>query len=250
MPSRFMCLSSYKKDGEEVWTKGKIYCALMDVGDSWSVETNDGGLIQIGERFPLNKPEDIFLDLYFTNAQKEREARLEKENKLLALVYRDTIEAHGNEDNMVDIEISENSFREFVAKKNTGMSFEEYLNEYIAPDNDGLVEFLKERNEFVLPIECAIRQEVEDMILETNKYAMPENRLSREEMNQHYTEHGWEDISLVHKVVSERLSQYFNAPDAVKSDLRKRLVLCFAGKFDELEKYKKKHQTMSIEAFR
>ncbi len=236
MPNRFLCLSTYEKDGEEVWNRGKIYCALRDEGDTWSVETNAGGVLHIDDRFPINELEDIFLDLYYSKAAAERDNRLKEENKYLVCVYRDTIEAHGNKDNLADIEVSDKTLREYVAASGKDWSFEHYLNEGTASDNDALVAFLKERNEFVLPIECAIRQELVSMILETNKYAVPEKRLTLKEMNDF--EHGWDDISLAQKIVWERLGRTFKAPDAVRSDLLHRLKLCFTGKFDELKKYK------------
>ncbi len=240
--TRVMCLSTYTKDGKEVWTKGEVYDADFHEEYGWKVKTNNGSSIYIKERFPQNELEDIFLDLYMTKAQLDRDTRLEKENKHLICVYRDTVVAHGNDENIVDIEVSDKTLRDYVAGCDSGMTFEEYMNEYTADDNDALVAFLEERNEFVLPLECAARQKLVSMILETNKYANSEDRISLEDMNSGSLDIGWDDISLAQKIVTERHGLTLKAPDSVKQYFGQRLKLCFAGKFDELKKYKEEHR--------
>ncbi len=240
--TKVMCLSPLTQDGKEAWTKGEIYDADFHEKYGWKVKTNNGDSIYIKERFPVNELEDIFLDLYMTVAQLERDVRLEKENKHLICVYRDTVEAHGNDYNIVDIEVSDKTLRDYVARIDVGIPFEEYMKGDTAEDNEYLVDFLKQRNEFVLPLECAARQELVSMILDTNKYANPEDRISLKDMNNSVHDVCWDDFSLVQKIVTERLGQTFKAPDSVKYDLGQRLKLCFAGKFDELKKYKEEHR--------
>jgi hypothetical protein len=68
--------------------------------------------------------------------------------KIWVCVYRDTIEAHDDVDNLADVQVTMDFLAQYVKERQNGFfeNLEEFLNEYTADNTEDFYDYAKEHN--------------------------------------------------------------------------------------------------------
>lgn len=68
--------------------------------------------------------------------------------KIWVCVYRDTIEAHDDVDNLADVQVTMDFLARYVKERQNGFfeNLEEFLNEYTADNTEDFYDYAKEHN--------------------------------------------------------------------------------------------------------
>ena len=83
-------------------------------------------------------------------------------------VYRDEIEPHGNDLNLVQIPVKKFELTNFI-KENDGRALEDFLNSYTADETTGLVNFLRYKDKLVIPEDVLYTRALIDITIEASK---------------------------------------------------------------------------------